>query len=147
MSSRLVITGAGGFIGSYLTSRLDDEGHTIVKARYIDGNLVLSSPLQRGEHIILLNLAAATSDADNFSIAYGQSQVLETLVDIGGYNMHFSIFEGEGTPILFESGAGDDGTVWKAIAKDVHDVTGTTVIYYDRSGFGTSELNPNYKKQ
>jgi len=59
--------------------------------------------------------------------------------------MHFSIFEGEGTPILFDSGAGNDGSVWKAIAKDIHDVTGTTVIYYDRSGFGKSELNPNYK--
>ena len=59
--------------------------------------------------------------------------------------MHFSIIKGEGTPILFESGAGNDGSVWKAIARDVHDVTGTTVIYYDRSGFGTSELNLNHK--
>jgi len=82
----------------------------------------------------------------NFSLAFGQSKVLDTLVDIGGYNMHFSIIKGEGAPILFESGAGDDGSVWKAIAKDVHDVTGTTVIYYDRSGFGTSELNPNHNK-
>jgi hypothetical protein len=81
----------------------------------------------------------------NFSLAYGQSEVIDTLVDIGGYNMHFSIIEGDGIPILFESGAGNDGSVWKAIAKDVHDVTGTTVIYYDRSGFGTSELNPNHK--
>ena len=81
----------------------------------------------------------------NFSLAYGQSEVIDTLVDIGGYNMHFSIIEGDGIPILFESGAGNDGSVWKAIAKDVHDVTGTTVIYYDRSGFGTSELNPKHK--
>jgi len=81
----------------------------------------------------------------NFSLAFGQNEVLDTLVDIGGYNMHFSIIKGEGTPILFESGAGNDGSVWKAIAKDVHDVTGTTVIYYDRSGFGSSELNPNHK--
>jgi len=62
----------------------------------------------------------------NFSLAFGQNEVLDTLVDIGGYNMHFSIIKGEGTPILFESGAGNDGSVWKAIAKDVHDVTGTT---------------------
>ena len=81
----------------------------------------------------------------NFSLTYGQNEVLDTLVDIGGYNMHFSIIKGEGIPILFESGAGNDGSVWKTIARDVHDVTGTTVIYYDRSGFGTSELNPNHK--
>ena len=81
----------------------------------------------------------------NFSFTYGQNEVLDTLVDIGGYNMHFSVIKGEGTPILFESGAGNDGSVWKALAKDVHDVTGATVIYYDRSGFGTSELNPNHK--
>lgn len=81
----------------------------------------------------------------NFTIAFGQNQVIDTLVDIGGYNMHFHIIKGQGTPILFESGAGDDGTVWKEIAEDVHEVTGTTVISYDRSGFGKSELNPNYK--
>ena len=81
----------------------------------------------------------------NISLAYGQSEVLDILVDIGGYNMHFSIIKGDGIPILFESGAGNDGSVWKAIAKDVHEVTGTTVIYYDRSGFGKSELNPKHK--
>ena len=80
-----------------------------------------------------------------FSFSHAQEVTLDTLVDIGGYNIHFSIIQGEGTPILFESGAGNDGSVWEAIAKDVHDVTGTTVIYYDRSGFGISELNPNYK--
>jgi hypothetical protein len=81
----------------------------------------------------------------NFTVIYGQNEVLDTLVDIGGYKMHFSILKGDGTPILFESGAGNDGSVWNSIAKDVHDVTGTTVIYYDRSGFGESELNPNHK--
>ena len=81
----------------------------------------------------------------NFSITYSQNKVLDSLVDVGGYNMHFYIIKGHGTPILFESGAGNDGLVWEAIAKDVHDVTGTTVIYYDRSGFGKSELNPNHK--
>ncbi len=82
----------------------------------------------------------------NFSIVFSQNKVLDTLVDVGGYNMHFYIIKGQGTPILFESGAGNDGSVWEDIAIDVHDVTGTTVIYYDRSGFGKSELNPTHKK-
>lgn len=72
-----------------------------------------------------------------------QSQ--DTLVDIGGYKMHFNIMKGEGTPILFEAGAGSDGSVWNNILEKIHKVTGTTLITYDRSGFGQSELNPNFK--
>lgn len=69
----------------------------------------------------------------------------DTLVDIGGYKMHFNIMKGEGTPILFEAGAGSDGSVWNNILEKIHKVTGTTLITYDRSGFGKSELNPNLK--
>ncbi|QNL22980.1 alpha/beta fold hydrolase [Hyphobacterium sp. CCMP332] len=80
-----------------------------------------------------------------FSISYAQHRVIDTLVDVGGYNMHFNLIKGTGTPILFESGAGNDGKVWEEIAQHVYDITGTTVIYYDRSGFGKSELNPKNK--
>ena len=69
----------------------------------------------------------------------------DTLVDIGGYKMHFKILRGEGTPLLFEAGAGSDASVWDNILKKIHDVTGTTLITYDCSGFGQSELNPNLK--
>ena len=72
-----------------------------------------------------------------------QSQ--DTLVDIGGYKMHFKIMKGEGTPILFDAGAGNDGSVWDNILEKIHKVTGTTLITYDRSGFGQSELNPKLK--
>ncbi|MGB3149907.1 MAG: alpha/beta fold hydrolase [Maribacter sp.] len=72
-----------------------------------------------------------------------QSQ--DTLVDIGGYKMHFNIMKGEGTPILFEAGAGNDGSIWNNILDKIHKVTGTTLITYDRSGFGQSEVNPNLK--
>jgi pimeloyl-ACP methyl ester carboxylesterase len=71
------------------------------------------------------------------------SQTLDTLVDVGGYNMHFNIIKGEGTPILFEAGGGNNGSVWNGILESIHKVTGTTLITYDRSGFGKSELNPN----
>lgn len=73
------------------------------------------------------------------------SQTLDTLVDVGGYKMHFKIMKGEGTPILFEAGAGNDGSVWDPILRKIHIVTGTTLITYDRSGFGQSELNPTLK--
>ncbi|NER10436.1 alpha/beta hydrolase fold [Muriicola jejuensis] len=75
-----------------------------------------------------------------------QDAVLDTLVDIGGYKMHFSILKGNDNVILFESGAGDDGSVWEGMGLTVHEITGATVISYDRSGFGKSELNPNHKK-
>lgn len=75
------------------------------------------------------------------------SQSRDTLVDIGGYKMHFNILSGSGTPILFEAGGGNDGSVWKGILDKIHQVTGTTLITYDRSGFGKSELNPSLKKE
>lgn len=74
-----------------------------------------------------------------------QSQSLDTLVDVGGYKMHFKIMKGEGTPILFEAGAGNDASVWDNVLDKIHEVTGTTLITYDRSGFGKSEVNPNLK--
>ena len=43
------------------------------------------------------------------------SQTKDTLVDIGGYKMHFKIMKGEGTPILFDAGAGNDGSIWDNI--------------------------------
>ena len=75
------------------------------------------------------------------------SQTLDTLVDVGGYKMHFKILKGEGTPILFEAGAGNDGSIWDNILEKIHKVTGTTLITYDRSGFGKSEINPNLKNE
>lgn len=72
-----------------------------------------------------------------------QSQEIDTLVDVGGYNMHFSIIKGQGIPILFDAGAGDDGSVWNNILEPIQKVTGATLITYDRSGFGKSELNPS----
>lgn len=70
-----------------------------------------------------------------------QAQIVDTLVDVGGYKLHFNIIKGSGVPILFESGNGDDGTVWKEILKPIHDATGATLITYDRAGLGLSEID------
>jgi len=78
----------------------------------------------------------------NCCILNAQSVQLDTLVDIGKYKIHFNIIKGKGIPILFDSGAGDDGTVWNDLLKPIHDITGTTLITYDRAGFGKSEINP-----
>ena len=69
------------------------------------------------------------------------AQDIDTLVDIGGQKMHFNIWEGEGTPILFESGGGNDGMIWAQLIDKLHPMIGTTVITYDRAGYGQSEYD------
>ena len=69
------------------------------------------------------------------------SQILDSLVDVGGYKLHFNIIKGNGIPILFESGNGDDGTVWKEILKPLAVSTGATLITYDRAGLGLSGID------
>ena len=77
-----------------------------------------------------------------FGICYsGKTQVIDTLIDVGGYRLHFNIIKGKGVPILFESGGGDDGTVWNDLLKKLHDSIGATLITYDRQGMGLSKID------
>lgn len=69
-----------------------------------------------------------------------KSQDIDTLVDVGSQNMHFNIWNGNGIPILFESGGGNDGNIWTSLANEVHSITGATIITYDRAGYGKSEF-------
>ena len=71
------------------------------------------------------------------------SQDLNSIINIGTHDMHFYIWEGIGTPILFESGGENDGSIWMSLANQVHSITGTTIITYDRVGYGKSEFNSN----
>jgi pimeloyl-ACP methyl ester carboxylesterase len=71
----------------------------------------------------------------------GQSQNIDTLVDVGKYKLHFNILKGKGVPILFESGAGNDGSIWDTLLKPIHGSLGATLITYDREGFGKSEID------
>jgi len=73
------------------------------------------------------------------AIAVGQTKPLDTLIAAGDYRLHFTIIPGKGTPILFEAGGGDSGKVWNSIAPAIAEITGATVITYDRAGLGKSE--------
>jgi hypothetical protein len=73
------------------------------------------------------------------TIVYGQK--IDTLITIRGNKMHFQIIKGNDTPILFESGNGDDGSVWEPILEEIHKKTGATLITYDRAGLGKSEID------
>jgi pimeloyl-ACP methyl ester carboxylesterase len=55
--------------------------------------------------------------------------------------LHFNIIKGKGIPILFEAGAGNDGSVWNELLKPITGITGTTLITYDRVGLGKSSAD------
>lgn len=69
------------------------------------------------------------------------AQRLDTLIKVSPYSLHIKILEGKGTPILFESGGGLDASQWDSIATILHHQLQTTVITYDRAGFGKSTLD------
>ena len=66
---------------------------------------------------LLFTLAFCT-----FIVSSGRCQVVDTLIDVGGYRLHFHIVKGTELPILFEGGSGADVTVWDTILKPVADV-------------------------
>ena len=70
-----------------------------------------------------------------------KSQVIDTLINVGEYNLHFIIIPGNGTPILFEAGGGNDATIWKNITQPISQITGAAIITYDRPGLGKSSID------
>jgi pimeloyl-ACP methyl ester carboxylesterase len=69
------------------------------------------------------------------------AQLIDTLVAVSPYNLHFRIIKGRKTPLLFESGGGLDASQWDSIATALHHELDATVITYDRAGFGKSTLD------
>jgi pimeloyl-ACP methyl ester carboxylesterase len=70
-----------------------------------------------------------------------QAQEIDTLVDVGGYKLHFHVVKGIGTPVVFESGGGDDGSVWQPLVIDLRKKLNAPLITYDRAGFGKSGID------
>ncbi len=84
--------------------------------------------------ILLLSLLIS------FSIK-GFSQTVDTLIDVGTHRLHFKIIKGEGIPVVFESGGGNDGTVWNDLLNPLSQQIGAPLITYDRAGFGQSGID------
>lgn len=76
-----------------------------------------------------------------FIKANSQTKVIDTLVDVGNHKIHFKIVKGEGIPILFDAGGGNDGTVWNSILEQTSKITNAPLITYDRAGLGTSTVD------
>ncbi|MEO1436112.1 MAG: alpha/beta hydrolase, partial [Bacteroidota bacterium] len=70
------------------------------------------------------------------------AQYLDTLVTVDNHQLHFSLIPGQGVPILFESGNGDDSSVWEPLLAQIHTETGATLLTYDRAGLGKSGIDP-----
>jgi pimeloyl-ACP methyl ester carboxylesterase len=67
-------------------------------------------------------------------------QAVETLVDVGGCRLNFSVIPGSETTIVLEVGGGTDASQWGSFPILVAQETGATVITYDRAGFGKSDF-------
>jgi pimeloyl-ACP methyl ester carboxylesterase len=70
-----------------------------------------------------------------------QAQTIDTSILVGNHTLHFKIVRGNDLPILFESGNGDDGSVWEKVLQPLHEATGATLITYDRAGLGKSGID------
>jgi pimeloyl-ACP methyl ester carboxylesterase len=83
-----------------------------------------------------------------FLIGCGQKQKVEfdqktnsNRIDIGGFSLYSEI-QGEGSPtVIFESGGGDNSSVWQYVQPEIAKITRTFV--YDRAGLGKSDKSPN----
>ena len=70
------------------------------------------------------------------------AQTIDTIINVGnGRKLHFTIIKGKEAPILFESGLGNGADVWKGITKQIAEVTGATIITYDRLSYGQEPKN------
>ena len=70
-----------------------------------------------------------------------KAQLRDTLINLGKHNLHFTLMKGKGIPIVFESGAGNDGSVWRSLLEPLSNKLGAPLITYDRAGFGKSEID------
>lgn len=78
-----------------------------------------------------------------FLTFYCNAQVIDTLIKINGFQLHFNYIKGKGIPIIFEAGNGDDASVWKDLIKQIHEITKAPIITYDRAGLGKSQIDTN----
>jgi pimeloyl-ACP methyl ester carboxylesterase len=64
------------------------------------------------------------------------------MIDNGGHQLAFYVTQGTGPTIVLDSGGGEDASYWTDLVPELHEATGATVITYDRSGLGKSDVVP-----
>jgi len=76
-----------------------------------------------------------------FVTVSSNAQLVDTTIDASPYKLHFRILKGKNSPVLFESGGGQDASQWDSVAAKVNHSLQATVITYDRAGFGQSSFD------
>jgi pimeloyl-ACP methyl ester carboxylesterase len=77
--------------------------------------------------------------------AVSQLRPVDRTTSTNGKKLHFQIIEGRREDIiLFESGGGDDSSIWSNLLAPIAEATGATLITYDRPGLGSSEVDPQH---
>lgn len=90
--------------------------------------------------LIILILLPSTSLACSTSISDKILGGRGKCVDVGGYQLYVRTF-GRSTPVvIFDSGSGDDSSVWNKVAPEVSKFA--RVVVYDRAGLGKSDVKP-----
>jgi pimeloyl-ACP methyl ester carboxylesterase len=75
-------------------------------------------------------------------VARLDAQVTSRKVDVGGYGIWMQV-AGKGSPtVVFESGGGDDSSVWQKMEPEIRQQCKVRTVIYDRAGFGKSDLKP-----
>jgi pimeloyl-ACP methyl ester carboxylesterase len=77
--------------------------------------------------------------------AMSQPRPVDRMTVSNGKKLHFHIWEGrQDDIILFESGGGNDSSVWSYLLAPIAEETGATLITYDRPGLGSSEVDSQH---
>jgi len=99
--------------------------------------------IERGKAVALalafLTMCAAPLQASCASWKQ-QIEATEVLVRVGEHRLNFQVIAGGRPTVLLESGGGLDSREWYALAPELAETTGVTVVSYDRAGFGKSDL-------
>lgn len=64
---------------------------------------------------------------------------VDTLLDVGGCRLFYSVIQGSETVVVLEVGGGADSSQWGSFPAYLARETGATVVTYDRAGFGKSD--------
>ncbi len=97
-----------------------------------------------GITVVALVLAAIALEAVNRSRDRRRFPAPGHLVDIGGRRLHMHV-AGVGEPaVVFESGAGNEGSVWTLVQREVAKHTRT--VAYDRAGMGWSDPDESSRR-
>ena len=95
--------------------------------------------MKKMKHLVIF-LALLSSSSLACSITANDKADGGRCVDVGGYQLYTRIFGKTAPLVIFDSGSGDDSSVWDAVISQVAEFS--RVLVYDRAGLGKSDAKP-----